>query len=329
MAGKTRVGGTLLIVLAVAALATASRTREGRATTLTPMTVRSIATVDRVARPAGATVSATIGGAPCGVTTTAADGSFNLIVNSAAQAPGCGTDGAQIGLAIDGYIATSTFTFTSGGYAFVNTVNAWSFPGTPPPVIITPTRTPTPTPAGALPGRFQGSLTMWGKKPAGSLTVTAYIDGIACGSAPVRSGAYGITVKREQDLPGCGRQDAPVRFKVGDYWLNEGGRWNSGIPQSVDLTGPKVVRTPMAPGCTTQLTLTFSDKTPIKSVRAAVQPAEALVAIWRWNGAAARWDADFPTAPDALNTLKTVDRLDVVWVCASAIATIDQPALDP
>jgi hypothetical protein len=55
--------------------------------------------------------------------------------------------------------------------------------------------------------------------------------------------------------------------------------------------------------------------------------ASTLLAIWKWNGT--QWDGYVPTGPAALNTLKSVNFLDVVWICTSATATLNQPSIAP
>jgi hypothetical protein len=192
----------------------------------------------------------------------------------------------------------------------------------------TPTPTATPTAAPLLPARFQGTVMMFGKKPSGSLTVTAYVGSAACGTGTVKSGVYSVNVKAQQDAAGCGTSSSTVWFKLGDYWANEIGSWTGGQPQSLNLTGPKMKTDALAAGCSNQMTVTFANKTPTKTLRAAVEPATELLAMWKWNAKTAQWDGDFPGAPDSVNTLKTLDRLDIIWVCTSNGGNLVQPALD-
>jgi hypothetical protein len=199
--------------------------------------------------------------------------------------------------------------------------------GTPPAGAATPTATPSPTstPPPSPPGLFQGTITLFGKKPSGSVSVVAYVSGKECGSGKVGSGGYAVTVKSAAELVGCGTPGATVTFKVGDYWAFETGNWLLGLPQKLDLTGPKTSTTQLGPGCN-NVSLTFANKTPIKTIREALNPPDNLTSIWKWNGKTSTWDGDFPSAPAALNTLKTVDRLDVVWMCVSDDANLQQPA---
>jgi hypothetical protein len=190
------------------------------------------------------------------------------------------------------------------------------------------TPTPTPPPIPQLPARFQGTVMMWGKKPSGSLTVTAYIGATACGSGSVKSGIYAVNVEAVQDAAGCGTAGAPVWFKLGDYWATEPGTWTQGQPQTLNLTGPKMEAEPLVAGCGNQMVITFSNKTPVKTIRTAVEPAAELLAIWKWNGKAGQWEGDFLGAPDSVNTLKSLDRLDSVWICVNNASTFTQPAID-
>jgi hypothetical protein len=160
------------------------------------------------------------------------------------------------------------------------------------------------------------------------VTVNAYIGSTRCGSGAVKSGVYGINVVAVQDQPGCGTPGATVTFKVGDYWMNETGTWTTGIPQSINLTGPKMTTLNLAQGCGNQVVITYANKTPVKTFRDAVSPAANLTGIWRWNAKNKVWDGDFPSAPESVNTLKTLDRLDTIWVCTSGPATLTQPAVD-
>lgn len=192
----------------------------------------------------------------------------------------------------------------------------------------TPTPTPPPTAPPVLPGRFAGTVTLFGKKPSGSVKVTAYVGSAACGAGPVKSGVYAVNVPSAINAPGCGAAGATVTFKVGDYWATETGVWKMGEPQVLDLTGPKMRTVALAQGCSNQATLTFSNKTPIATIRAAVEPTANLTAVWKWNAKSGQWDGDFPGAPAGVNTLKSVDRLDSVWICASGPATLTEPAVD-
>ena len=59
----------------------------------------------------------------------------------------------------------------------------------------------------------------------------------------------------------------------------------------------------------------------------AVAPAEALDAIWKFDPATGTWQGFSPTAPAEVSDLATVDRLDAIFVCVNAAATIGRPVI--
>jgi PKD repeat protein len=83
---------------------------------------------------------------------------------------------------------------------------------------------------------------------------------------------------------------------------------------------------PLTPGCT-NLTLTWPDGTPVSTVAAAVSPSGTLQAIWRYSAAMGRFLGYTPTAPSFANDLQTVNRLDAVFICVNAPATLNRPAI--
>jgi hypothetical protein len=93
-------------------------------------------TLDGTPAPAGANVTATIGGNICGQTTVKADSTYVLDVLSSNQTPGCGTDGASVSFTVAGNPAGSS-TWTSGNFSQLDLAAT-----TPPP----PTAVPTPMP---------------------------------------------------------------------------------------------------------------------------------------------------------------------------------------
>ena len=78
-------------------------------------------------------------------------------------------------------------------------------------------------------------------------------------------------------------------------------------------------------GCN-PVALTYDDGTAIATVAAGVQPADALASIWKLLPAEGTWLGYSATAPQASN-LQTVERLDAVFVCVSAAATITRPQI--
>jgi hypothetical protein len=95
-------------------------------------------TLDGKPAPAGANVTATIGGNICGQTTVKSDSTYVLDVLSSNQTPGCGTDGASVSFTVAGNSAGSG-TWTSGNFSQLDLAAK-----TPPPPTAVP---PTPKPA--------------------------------------------------------------------------------------------------------------------------------------------------------------------------------------
>ncbi len=69
----------------------------------------------------------------------------------------------------------------------------------------------------------------------------------------------------------------------------------------------------------------FPDGTAAAVVAAAVTPAEALQAIWRYDAATDRYAGFSPAAPFA-SDLATINRSDTIRICTGAPATLTQPA---
>ena len=81
-------------------------------------------------------------------------------------------------------------------------------------------------------------------------------------------------------------------------------------------------------GCN-NIALTFPDGTASESVVQAVDPTEAVQAMWRYNAAESRFVGFSPAAPQASDLL-SVDFLDAVWLCVSeAAATPGGPSPTP
>src|SRR5581483_3169052 len=78
-------------------------------------------------------------------------------------------------------------------------------------------------------------------------------------------------------------------------------------------------------GCN-NIALTWPTGTALATVDAAVNPADALIAIWRFDSAAQRFRGFAPAAGPA-NDLTTVRMLDAVFVCLSAAGSLALPGL--
>lgn len=78
-------------------------------------------------------------------------------------------------------------------------------------------------------------------------------------------------------------------------------------------------------GCN-NVSLTWPDGTPIAIVAAAVAPASAVRAVWRF-GAAARRFHGWTSIPDAPNDLTTVGRLDTAFICMDGPGSLTRPTI--
>lgn len=79
-------------------------------------------------------------------------------------------------------------------------------------------------------------------------------------------------------------------------------------------------------GCN-PVAITYDDGTTITTVGQGVDPAGALVSIWKYLPAENRWIGYSAGAPAAVSDLQTVERLDALFVCVSAAATISMPEI--
>jgi hypothetical protein len=84
-------------------------------------------------------------------------------------------------------------------------------------------------------------------------------------------------------------------------------------------------RVTLVAGCT-NLALTWPDGTPVATVTAGIDPASALIAIWRLDAAVGRFLGWSPI-PGAPSDLTTVNRLDAVFVCMREAGTLMRPAV--
>jgi hypothetical protein len=94
---------------------------------------------------------------------------------------------------------------------------------------------------------------------------------------------------------------------------------------TVSLT-PSLETVDLVEGCN-PLAATWADGTPIAVVAGAVAPAEALDAIWNFDAASSTWQGYAPGVPADVNNLVSVNRLDAIFVCVNAAATIARPVI--
>jgi hypothetical protein len=80
-------------------------------------------------------------------------------------------------------------------------------------------------------------------------------------------------------------------------------------------------------GICTPVASTHPDGTSPATIAEGVDPSSALVSIWFFDAAGARWLGFSPAVPVELNDLQTVDRLDPVFFCVNADATVTMPPI--
>jgi hypothetical protein len=89
---------------------------------------------------------------------------------------------------------------------------------------------------------------------------------------------------------------------------------------------PSLESVDLVQGCN-PIAATWADGTAIATVAGAVAPAEALDAIWKFDPATATWQGFSPSAPAAVNDLTSVKRLDALFICVNAAATVARPVI--
>jgi hypothetical protein len=79
-------------------------------------------------------------------------------------------------------------------------------------------------------------------------------------------------------------------------------------------------------GCN-PVAVTQDDGTSITTVAAGIEPAGALVSIWKFLPASGSWSGYAAGVPPEVSDLQTVERLDPLFFCVNAVATITMPAI--
>jgi hypothetical protein len=79
-------------------------------------------------------------------------------------------------------------------------------------------------------------------------------------------------------------------------------------------------------GCN-PVAITYDSGTAITTVAEGVTPAGALISIWKFVPAEGRWIGYSAGAPPEVSDLQTVQRLDALFVCVNAVATITMPSI--
>ncbi len=78
-------------------------------------------------------------------------------------------------------------------------------------------------------------------------------------------------------------------------------------------------------GCN-NVTLTWPTGTPTSEVAAAVTPASALIAIWRFNNATQTFQG-FSPLPNAPNDFTSVNRADPAFICMRESGSLTRPSI--
>jgi uncharacterized repeat protein (TIGR01451 family) len=88
---------------------------------------------------------------------------------------------------------------------------------------------------------------------------------------------------------------------------------------------PAAEEVALVAGCT-NVSLTWPDDTPVRTVALAASPSTALIGIWRLDAVAGHFRGWSPL-PGAPNDLTTVRRLDAVFICMRAPGALLRPAI--
>lgn len=90
------------------------------------------------------------------------------------------------------------------------------------------------------PARFYGSVTLNGAAAPGGVEVVAYVGDVECGrTTTTDDGRYVLDVSADGTVPGCGTDDAPVRFVVNGMPADQTGIFQTGhfIPLDLSVGG--------------------------------------------------------------------------------------------
>lgn len=189
----------------------------------------------------------------------------------------------------------------------------------------------------APPNRVYGTVTLHGAPAPVGTVIVALTGGKVCGTTTVTATVVsGSSYPYVLNLPDpaapleC-KPGAVITFTVAGLpagqriTLDDLGtffRVDLVAPGMPDVPGARTVALPT--GCT-DVVSTFPDGTPAAAVAAAVVPAEALHAIWRYDPATGRYAGFSPAAPLA-SDLTTVNRAEFLRVCTAGPAALRLPA---
>jgi hypothetical protein len=141
-----------------------------------------------------------------------------LVVPSANEKEGCGSEGATITFTIDNRPANET--------------KAW-YSGDQPGMTLT---------AGPPYAQYWGTVSVGGEYVHGS-TVKAYVADTLCGEAEGLMGTYAVIVPPAELKPDCGEEGAVVRFMIGEGEADQIAQWATGHHE-LNLTAAAAVPPP-------------------------------------------------------------------------------------
>jgi hypothetical protein len=181
------------------------------------------------------------------------------------------------------------------------------------------------------PSRFFGSLTIDGAPAAWGTNVVAEINGRVCSIPKQWPGGpdvdYGVDAEASSTLSGCGFDDAPVFFRVGNRYANQVGSWTGAAFVRLDLTisgkaeRPIMLRTDIGmqrlnSGCS-NVVLSVPPGTPLWQVALSVSPPDSLRGIFRYQPETGAYAAFAPSTPEVMNDYTVVQGpSETVLICA-------------
>ncbi len=87
------------------------------------------------------------------------------------------------------------------------------------------------------PARFYGSVTLNGAPAPGGVEIVAYVGDVECGrTTTTDDGRYVLDVSADGSVPGCGTDDATVRFVVNGMPADQTGVFQTGYFIPLDLS---------------------------------------------------------------------------------------------
>lgn len=221
-----------------------------------------------------AVVEALIGGQVCGSATTSATGTFNLIVASSNQQPGCGVPGSTINYRVSGQILGQMTSFQLGGFSFVNL----TFSGTVAPT----TQVAGHTVSGAVVSGTGAAVP--------NTTVQALVGSTVCATATTdANGRFTLVVPPAGQQAGCGVNGTTISFRVGNQAVTQTLVFQSGGTATITLpfspTTAAATTTPSTGAATTTVRVNqWLDRPPTSAGTTPGCPAPGSWELRYWGG---------------------------------------------